>query len=144
MSPVRLPEVLKNIVFAPELLEVKTWRMEAIWLSLPAQNNWAAVELKRYSALGQAARGNSELKEWKNSITRWELLPFNKDRAIRPRILFSWCSWWYFGVQCLGAEEAVRQDQKQEEGLYSEHNFSSQVVQKLAAPHMQQRPTYQS
>lgn len=66
MSPVRLPELLKTIVFAPELLEVKTWRMEVIWLFLPAQNNQAAVELKRYSALGQATRGNSELKESKN------------------------------------------------------------------------------
>lgn len=64
MLPSEIPRPAEtHIKFAPEVLGVKSRTMEVIWLATPAQNDQAATEPKSYSDLGQATRGNSELKE---------------------------------------------------------------------------------
>lgn len=107
LIPVRVPDLLNTEVCPRGGAKWKWWR----WFCLLCLPRATRLQIKTCSALGQATRGNSELKEmdffvesmkthiWKSGVVELALLLFNKERAARHKPFFLWCPWWYFGVQ---------------------------------------------
>lgn len=115
---------------------------------IPAPSHHAAVEIKTWSALGQAARGNWTkgnrifvesmktvyIKKWYSEVSTTVVWQRKSCQGESTFLVVSLVTIW-FAVPRVQA--AARQGQTQEEGLNSQHRFSSQVVQKLVALYMQ-------
>lgn len=98
--------------------------MEVILPAMPAPSHQAAIEVKTCSALGQATRGNSELKEieflqkawkqyiWKSGTVELALLLFKKE-SCQTETIFLAVSLVTFWCAVPGVQAAARQGQQQ-------------------------------